>query len=490
VFREGYDRAFSRMDTVVSSWADPSYNTLYESAMIAAPNGQIVPQLADWWKVSADGLTWTIKIRDGLHFHSGAPCTAAEVAANFNAFRDPKIGQNPPFWGPVTGVTTGPHNTVIVKMSHPYEAFVHTLKTEFSYIENLAARKKAGSSYGASVVDGTGPFTLQSFVPADHVQVARWEGYPGSHVPFFQNKGKAYLDAVRWVSIREASNRANEIEAGNVDAIKNPLGQDVPRLKANADLTVLEFQELSNYCISVDFKHTQLGFDDVRVRQALSHAIDREAIITSILFGHGVATYGPISSSFIYYEPRVEHFNRYNVDLANALLDRAGWRMGPGGVRQKNGVKLAFEVINNNDTVTNQVLEAIAAYWQKIGVDATPVNLEFEPFLAKLPTGIAAFAFKWLWSSPMDLILLNMSPSFYGHIEIPALQAAFSDWQHANSFAQLKAAASKAQLIAAQQVAYLPIYTPNTIWVHTSKVHGWRPTATTLYPFYNDVWLG
>jgi ABC-type transport system substrate-binding protein len=163
--------------------------------------------------------------------------------------------------------------------------------------------------------------------------------------------------------------------------------------------------------------------------------------------------------------------------------------MGAGGVRQKKGVKLAFEVINSNDTVGNQVLEAIAAYWQKIGVDATPVNLEFEPFLAELARGIAAYAFKWLWSSPVESILQLMAPDFTGHVEIPGLQAAFNDWQHANGFAQLKAAASKVQLIAAQHVAYLPIYTPTTIWVHTSKVHGWRPTATTLYPFYNDVWL-
>jgi ABC-type transport system substrate-binding protein len=105
-----------------------------------------------------------------------------------------------------------------------------------------------------------------------------------------------------------------------------------------------------------------------------------------------------------------------------------------------------------------------------------------------------AHTFKWLWSSPMDVILL-----FAGSVGIPApnwqnarikaLDDQFTAWQHANSPAQLKAAAQAAQLVAAEQLPYLPIYTPNAVWVHNKKVHGWRPTATTLYPFYNDVWM-
>ncbi|MCC6792457.1 MAG: hypothetical protein IT336_12275, partial [Thermomicrobiales bacterium] len=101
-FVEGYDRDFTKMDTVNSGWADPGYNLIYEYVMLRDANGAIVPALADSWEISEDALTWTIKIKDGLKFHSGAECTNANVVEDFNLFRSAEAGgQNAIFWASV-----------------------------------------------------------------------------------------------------------------------------------------------------------------------------------------------------------------------------------------------------------------------------------------------------------------------------------------------------------------------------------------------------
>jgi ABC-type transport system substrate-binding protein len=87
------------------------------------------------------------------------------------------------------------------------------------------------------------------------------------------------------------------------------------------------------------------------------------------------------------------------------------------------------------------------------------------------------------------LVIFNVIPNAAYNGALPDLTAAFKQWQSSATEAQLKAAALKAQLIWAQKLPKIPIVTRNDIWVNNTKVHGWRPSQTMLYPLYNDVWL-
>lgn len=494
-FTVGYDRDFTKMDPVQSNWADPGYNALYEYTMIRDPkDGHPVPDLAESWQVSSDSLTWTLKIRDGLKFHSGAPCTAENVVEDFNIFRDPKQGQNAIFWASVSDVTAGPGNTVVVKLSKPFAAFPETLATEYSMIYNNATRKAVGDQYGASKADGTGPFTLKTFEPGNQVLMERWNDYAGSIVPFLSNKGKAYIDELRYVPILEAANRANEIEAGTVDAVRNPGGQDVDRLKANPDLVVMEWPNPANFFLALDCANADLGFTDLRVRQAISHAIDREGIVKAVYFGHASATYGPIASNWKWYNPAVEQYNKYDPDQAKKLLDEAGWTVGSGGIREKNGKKLSWKNLNYGDQPFNApIVEAITGMLKDVGVAMSSESLglaQFVPARGATPPP-PSFTMEWLWSSPMDVLVIfgKAIPSLAYNGDIAALNQAFDAWQSASSDAQLKDAAMKAQLVWAEQLPKIPIVTAHGIYVNRKSVHGWQPSQTMLYPLYNDVWV-
>ncbi len=490
-FIEGYDRDFTKMDTVLSGWADPGYFALYEFTMIRDFQGKIVPALFESWTVSSDKLTWTCKVRDNVKFHSGAACTNANVVEDFNLFRDPKIGQNQVFWAGVSDVSAGPNNTVILKLSKPWQAIGETLATEYSMIHNQASRASAGDSYGATVVDGTGPFKLQEFTPGKQVIVARNAAYAGSVIPFLGNKGTAYVDAIKWVPITDPPSRANEMEAGTVMAVKNPAGQDVDRLKANSSLIVQEWASTSNSFIALNCDLTHLGFDQVDVRQAISHAIDREGIVKSVFFGHAVATYGPLNPNFKWYEKGVEAFNQYDQAKSKSLLDGQGWTVGSDGIRVKNGQRLSFTHYNwAQQSDGAPVMEVVSASLKQVGVEMKIVSLESATFFPHWNDSAESFGYEWLWSSPIDvLVIFATIPSKKYNGNMSDLQAAFDAWQSAATDAQLEAAARKAQLIWAEKLPKIPVVTPNNIWVQNKKVHGWKPSQSMLYPLYNDVWF-
>jgi peptide/nickel transport system substrate-binding protein len=494
-FVEGYDRDFTKMDTVNSGWADPGYNLAYEYVIIRDPDGAIVPAMAESWTVSDDGLTWTFKIPAGLTFHSGAPCTAANVAEDFNIFRSAEAGgQNAIFWATVTDVTAPDDTTVVVTSSAPFAALPETLATEYSMIHNNAARVEAGDQYGAAVVDGTGPYTLTEFSPGNQVIFSRWDAYPGTNVPFVTNPGPPYVDTVRFVPILELSNRVNELESGGVHAIKNPAPQDLDRLTGNSDFVVMEWANPANLFINLNDMNTELGFDDIRVRQAISHGIDRALLAEAIYFGHAVPTYGPIASNWKWYEPGVEAFNQYDPEKAKALLTEAGFAEGSGGIVERNGVPLSFELFNwGAQTYGAEINEAIIGMLGEIGVEMKLTTLdtaELFPRITNLDDPVDAFSYEWLWSSPMDvLVIFNSIPSFEFNGNHADLKAAFDAWQTAANDEELEAAARQAQLIWAEKLPMIPIVTGNVIWAHNKKAHGWMPTQTMLYPLYNDVWV-
>lgn len=497
---EGYDRDFTKMDTVQSNWADPGYVSIYEFTVVRDADGAYQPALVDSWQVSDDLLTWTFTIRDGLTFQSGAPLDAQAIADNFNAFRDPKQGQNAIFWPTVKDVKAPDATTVVVTMSAPFTAFPETLATEYAMIQNLAKRQELGEDYGATEADGSGPFTLASFKPGTEVVVNRWDGYPGTNIPYVTNKGSAYLDSVKWVPILEAGQRANEIEGGTVNVVKNPAGQDIERLKGNGDLVVTSFPSLSNYFIGLNAQQTKYGFDDVHVRQAISMAIDRQSLVDSIFFGQAVATYGPIAPNFKWYEPGVEQFNQFDPEKAKSLLDAAGWKEGSGGIREKGGQKLSFTIVSNDQyqPTTAAIDQAIVPMLADVGVEMklnVPDAAAYFGIVAAAAApdkalSVDAWGFEWLWSSPVDLLIFFQAfPSTAFNGDLPEIAAAVKKWQTAPDVGTLEAAAREMQLAWAEKLPEIPILTRNDTWVAQKNVMGYTPLQTMLYPFYNDVWI-
>jgi peptide/nickel transport system substrate-binding protein len=221
--------------------------------------------------------------------------------------------------------------------------------------------------------------------------------------------------------------------------------------------------------------------------------------VDSIFFGKASPTYTLVPSAFPYYDTSVEQYGTFDPDMANSLLDEAGWTRSGGGTREKNGTSLSFEVITEAYDATEQlVAQAVQGMYQELGVDMQlkPTNDYYTEKGVLAENGPTAYMAKNVWPYMFDASLLWADASYFlpaccnvTFIDIPELDSAFDAWQRAANEDELSTAAIEANKVAAEQVAFVPIVTPLNVWVHTQKVHGWIPNQPNLYPFYNDVWV-
>ncbi|MFN8592935.1 MAG: ABC transporter substrate-binding protein [Thermomicrobiales bacterium] len=493
--REGYDLDFSRLDPVATTWYDPAFHALYDSLLIDSPDGKLEPNLAESWEVSEDGKTATFMIREGAKFHSGRAVTAGAVKEVYDAIMDPASGSPlSTLFSPVESVEAPDDRTLILTMKHPYYEVLNVVKTGYWAIPNIETRKSLAEGYGQSGVDGTGPFLFQEWVPGSHTSVIRWEDYPGSIVPYFTNKGKAYLDGIRWEAILEAAQRAVKIENGEIDTLRNPALQDVARLQQNADLTVSSFSEPSGYIFGQNEERKDLDFHEVTMRQAISHAIDRQAIVTALLAGLGSPLYGPITPADVFYEPKVEEYNQFDLDKAKSLVAELGWTAGDDGILTKNGVRHAFNLVVQAESFNTDLASVIQASLAELGMEVTVESLDRGSYFGRLAEGPDSYLFYYLWPVPIDVVILFVGSATipnpnWSRANIPAVDEAITAWQQAANEDELKAAGSQFQLAIAENLPTIPLVVRNSVWVARPNVRGWLPHQYDIYPHYNDVWL-
>jgi peptide/nickel transport system substrate-binding protein len=497
--REGYDLDFSRMDPIATNWYDPGFYALYQSIVNKDPRGRIVPDIATSWKFSANRMTLTFKLRRGLKFHTGRPLTAKAIKEVYDAIADPKSGSPLHSLQEPVARTLAPNDTTLVlRFKHPYYNVFNVVQTGYWAIVNTQTRNKVGpTKYGQKVIDGSGPFTFVEWVPGSHVTVKRWEEYPGSIVPYFRNKGKAYLDGIRWTAILEAGQRATRIERGEIDTLRGPNFPDIPRLKKNKDLVVTELKEWSGYIMGPNFKRTELGFDDLRVRMAMSHAIDRKAIAEKLFFNGALPMYGPVTSADANYTKAVEKYNQYNPDLSKRLLDQAGWKEGSGGIREKDGKKMSFKLTIQAETFNQQLGAVIQDQLKDIGMSVQVQALDRGSYFNELFAGKGdAWIFFYLWPVPIDVVSLFVNSANadgkgpnWSNAKIPSVDAAVNRWLRAGNAQQLRAGSQALQVEIAKQLPIIPIVNRLAYWVHRKNVRGYLVHQWNLYPYYNDVWL-
>jgi peptide/nickel transport system substrate-binding protein len=493
--REGYDLDFSRLDPIATNWYDPAFHALYDSLLIDAPDGTLQPNLAESWEVSEDGTKVTFVLKEGGRFHSGRPLTAQAVKEDYEAIQNPDNGSPlATLFTPVKTIDASDERTVVLEMEHPYYEVVNVVKTGFWAIANIETRTSAGDAWGQSVADGTGPFLLEEWVPGSHTSVKRWDDYPGSIVPYFTNKGKAYLDGIRWETILEGAQRAVKIENGEIDTLRNPLLQDVARLQQNPDLTVSTFSEPSGYIMSTNFERTDLDFQELSMRQAISHAIDRQAIVTALLANLGSPLYGPITPADVFYDSGVEQYNQFDLDKAKSMVAELGWTPGNDGILTKNGVRNAFSLVVQAESFNRDLASVLQASLAELGMEVTVEALDRGSYFSKIAEGVDSCLFYYLWPVPIDVVILFVGSGTipapnWSRAKIQSVDDAIEAWKHAANAEQLKAAGTQFQMTVAENLPTIPLVVRNSVWVSRPNVHGWLPHQYDIYPHYNDVWL-
>jgi peptide/nickel transport system substrate-binding protein len=327
--------------------------------------GAARPYLAKSWQAAPDGKSITLQLRDDVNFHDGAPFDAHAVQYTFDTIVDPKTGSMGAVdaIGPYAGADVlGPHEIRLNYLT-PFPRILSALADNKASIVSPTAAKRLGvSGFGQAPV-GSGPFRFVSWRRGVDVELERNPAYHWA--PEGLPAAPPSIDKVLHRFIPNAFTRVAALDAGELDVCEMAPPLDLRRMTETG-----RNQALTGVIMGVPLGfsvNTSRGpFVDRRVRQAFMMAIDRRWIAHNLLFDRVRPAFGPLASSAPEYWRGVEAYYHYDPAAAGQLLDAAGWRAGPDGVRRKNGQPLSIFLPILLEPEMGVVLQAQA---RKVGFD-------------------------------------------------------------------------------------------------------------------------
>lgn len=317
--------------------------------------------------VSKDGLTITYHVRRGVEWSDGAPFNADDVVFSFHAVLNPANNVTSRAGFDRIGTIDEPDKyTIVLHMKKPYspfiQAFFSTAGAEPSVLPAHLLAKYANLNnvdYNSKPV-GIGPF-----------MVKEWQR--GSRVVMVANphyfRGAPKLKEIDYEIITNANTVLTEMQAKSLDMYYQAPQNMLDQFTALAAFTT--WAQPSYYFRHIDFNLRSPKLKDLAVRQALRYATNRPDILAKLYHGVGLLQEEPAPKVSAYWDPNIQMMP-FDLSKANQILDQAGWKRGPDGVREKNGVSLDLNFATATGTVINdQLIEQLRQTWSQIGVKLT-----------------------------------------------------------------------------------------------------------------------
>jgi len=288
------------------------YANIFEGLTRIGENGEVLPALAESWEISDDGLTYTFHLADGVTFHDGAAFDAGDVVFSFQrAMADDSVNAQKQLFSAIDRVTAPDDETVVVTLKQPAGNLLFNLGWGDAVIVDPAS---ADANKQTPV--GTGPFTFDRWVSGDRVELSKNPDYWGE---------PAALERVTFKFIPDPAAAAAALLSGDVDAFANfPAAELVPQFESDPRFAVVIGSTEGETILSTN--NAKAPFDEMKVRQAVAHALDRQAIIDG-LFGYGT----PIGTHFAPHHPAyvdLVELYPHDPEKAKALLAEAGYPDG------------------------------------------------------------------------------------------------------------------------------------------------------------------
>lgn len=352
--------------------------------------------LAESWDITDDGRTYTFHIRDGVKFSDGEVCDANAIKANFDAIIENKDRHT---WlemmNLLVGVSAPDDKTFVIELSEPY----YPLLTELGVTRPFAmispkAMKDGSTKDGVNAYIGTGPYVLTDFVTDEYAVFEANENYWGE-----QPKIKKITVKV----IPDNQTRILALEKGEIDMIfgKNMIDADaINQYTGNDKFTVSLSDPTSTRQIVLNTTRDVLA--DKEVRQALQHATNKQAISDGIFYGLEQPADTLFAKTVPYCDIDLEPY-AYDVELAQSMLDEAGWVVGADKIREKDGQKLNIDLLYNSDSVTEKAIaEYLQSEYQKIGISLNIHGEEEQSYRDNMKAGNFDMVFNICWGTPYD----------------------------------------------------------------------------------------
>ena len=331
------------------------YANVFEGLTRINRNGAVKPALAESWSVSDDGKVYTFKLRTGVKYHDGTDFNADDVKFSLDRARGEKsTNAQKRLFKAITSVDIVDAATINVTLSSPAGNFLFNM----GWGDAIIVGSESAENNKTTPI-GTGPFKFSKWNKGSSIELVKNDAYWGE---------AKVLDKAVFRIIPDATAAVASLLAGDVDGFANfPATESIPQFEADPNFTVIVGSTEGETILSTNNK--KKPFDDVRVRRAIAHAIDRKAIIDGAMFGLGT----PIGTHFAPHHPAyVDNVNKYPLDIAKskALLAEAGY---PDGF--KATLKLP------PPTYARRGGEIVAASLRKVGIELEIIPVEWAQWL-------------------------------------------------------------------------------------------------------------
>lgn len=335
---------------------------MFEALVRIDGNGELQPSLATDWGIDESNTVWTFHLREGVKFHDGESMTAADVKATFDRFKTNEGSTRAYYYKNILEVNVIDDYTIEFVTEVPQSNFLHILAYDGSYIMSAKSLERTNEEIASTPV-GTGPYKLQSSEGTESVTLERFEEYWGE---------KPDITKLKFIAVTEVATRVNMLRAGEADLITGITDEDLAYFLTDDNFAVMYGN--SNRVGHLAINSSRPGLDDLRVRQAIEYAIDKEALVQGILGDRGEVAHSVIAPlTYGYYDSGLYG---YDPEKAKELLAQAGYGEG----------ELSF-VIQSPDGryyKDKECCMAIANMLQNVGINATVEVNDWASFVAKV----------------------------------------------------------------------------------------------------------
>lgn len=463
---------------------------IYNGLVKYDKNIKLTGDLAESWDISPDGLTITFHLRKNVRWHDGKPYTSADAMFSYEFMIDPKTPT--PYSGDFLKVAKA-------EAPDPY-TFKVTYKEPFAPalaswgLKQLPAHLLKGKDVRKSPLNrkpvGTGPYILE-----------KWEA--GSRIVLRSNhdyfEGRPKLDRVTFRIIPDTATIFLELRSGGIDQT------GLTALQYKRQTNTKFFQRNFNKYRYLAFSYSYVAwnmrdkrFQDVRVRQALSYAIDQEEVIKGVLLGLGKPATGPYKPGTYWYNPRVKRYP-YDPEKAKALLAECGWKDTNGdGLLDKDGEPFAFTIITNQGNPyranTGVIVQQRLA---QIGIKVELRVIEWAAFLKDfIDKGrFEACILGWTITPDPDLydvwhsVNAKQGGLNFTHYKNPELDKLLVEQRLTFDQAKRKAIVDRIQVLLAEDVPYTFLYVAEALPIVNARIKDIEPAPAGITYNFIDWWV-
>lgn len=462
------------------------FRLLYDRLVYIDENRQPQPWIAESWEISDEGRVITFQIREGVTFHDGSPLTASSVEFTYRRLLDPETAS------PVRSLMAGSLHTVEAlddttvrfEFETPFAPFFLSL---YSGYMGIIPESATIQDFGRDPI-GSGPFMFDSWDVGSQVVLKRNPDYQAYRTDL-ANQGAPYVDEIVFRVVPEEGARIAALEVGELDIVPVPL-EDAARLEADPNLTIVAWEEATNY-FAIEFNPNRPPFDDVLMRRALGFAVNADEIVFGAWSGYATENKNPVGIGHAGHAPDIAEAYGFSFDpeQAAALFDEAGWTMGSNDIRSKDGEPLEISMMATGNPAYVRAAQILQAQFADVGVRAEIEIVDAGSFRDLLRQGDQNINLqRWNWSDPVLMSFVYKNGGIVGIYESDALDAVLDQADTAVEWQEREQHLRDAQRILLQEAALVPILTEYVMVAVQNDVidYRWDPLG---YEIWNDIWL-